>query len=412
MATLLNGTDTNRLVEVLAGSTALLSDPTGSNALPLSLNSLLGDSANDEVSDATAGNDASLLASTPLDTVTTLLGDTLGSDAPTADVSDLLGIGDVLNLGTTSQLDIAGPDGAAQPVFDATNILVKDVHAQLEILSHETGTSDILHAVTNLGETAGLGNTGVIAPAVDGHTNLVTDIVNAPSTLLNSGLDDVIAQVGGDLGDTLHAATGLVGALLNGTDPINPLPDLIDGLGADLQTLPILNINGGTSAGDDGLLGGGGLGGGLLGGVVGDLTHSSSGHLIDVDAGPQDTSGLGLDLLAAPGTDATHTASVNAIDVGPNGPHLLDLGVLTGAGIINIPGLDGAGTDGLAGHLPGSADLAGGLLGGGLLGGGIASGNATAAPVSAPLDIAALNDLTAPVTADHGILDLHSAHIL
>jgi hypothetical protein len=52
------------------------------------------------------------------------------------------------------------------------------------------------------------------------------------------------------------------------------------------------------------------------------------------------------------------------------------------------------------------------LLGGGLLGGGIASGNATAAPVSAPLDIAALNDLTAPVTADHGILDLHSAHIL
>ena len=50
-------------------------------------------------------------------------------------------------------------------MFDATNILVKDVHAEIETLSHQSGLSDILHAVTNLGETAGLGTTGAVAPA-------------------------------------------------------------------------------------------------------------------------------------------------------------------------------------------------------------------------------------------------------
>ena len=63
------------------------------------------------------------------------------------------------------------------------------------------------------------------------------------------------------------------------------------------------------------LSGFGGLGGGLLNGVVGNLTGSSSGHLIDIDLGPENSNGLGLDLLATP--DATHSASVNAIDVGP-----------------------------------------------------------------------------------------------
>lgn len=457
MATLLNGNDTNRLVEVLAGSTALLNDTGGDSALPLSLNALLGDdsaSADVTANAATpaAIDDGPLVTAGLLDPVTDIVDGVLGTDT-----SDLLGVGDVLNLGMPSQLALAGEDGGAQPVFDATNNLIKEVHSQIEAFSHTSGTSDILHAVTRLGETVGLGTTGAVAPAIeDGHTNLITDVVNAPSTLLNGGLDDVIAHVGADLGDTLNATVGVVGAILNGTDPLNPIPELVDGLTASLQTLPLLNINGGDSADGGGLLGG--LGGGLLNGVVGDVTGSSSGHLIDIDLGPENGNGLGLDLLATP--DATHSASVNVLDVGPNGPHLLDLGVLTndglldlggnsdsgagglgnllggtgllggllggtgseggplaGAGIIDIPGLGGAGADGLTGNLLGPDGLVGGLLsghalGGGLLNGDIASGNTTSAPITAPLDIAALSDITAPLAGDHGILDLHGAHIL
>lgn len=457
MATLLNGTDTNRLVEVLAGSTALLNDTNGDNALPLSLNALLGDdtaSADVTANAATpAASDGPLVTAGLLDPVTDIVDGVLGTDT-----SNLLGVGDVLNLGTPSQLALAGPEGGAQPVFDATNILIKDVHAEIETLADNSGLNDLLHTVTQLGETAGLGTTGVVPPAADdGHTNLVTDVVNAPSTLLNGGLDDVIAHLGGDLGDTLDAAIGVVGSLLNGPDPLNPIPELLNGLTSSLQNLPLLNINGGDGADGGGLLGG--LGGGLLNGVVGDVTGSSSGHLIDIDLGPATSNGLGLDLLATP--DATHSASVNVLDVGPNGPHLLDLGVLTGdglldiggsgdtgagglgnllggtgllggllggagseggplagAGIIDIPGLGGAGADGLTGNLLGPDGLVGGLLsghalGGGLLNGDIASGNTTSAPLTAPLDIAALTDtIAAPLTGDHGILDLHGAHIL
>lgn len=453
MTTLLNGNDTNRLVEVLAGSTSLLNDTHGASALPLSLNALLGDDAGlADVTANAAASDGPLVTAGLLDPVTDIVDGALGTDT-----SNLLGVGDVLNLGTASQLALAGPEGGAQPVFDATNSLIKGVHAQIEGLSHTTGTSDILHGVTSLGETVGLGTTGVVPPALDdGHTNLITDVVNAPSTLLNGGLDDVIGHIGADLGDTLNATVDLVGSIINGNDPLNPIPELLNGLTTSLQTLPLLNINGGDSADGGGLLGG--LGGGLINGVVGDVTGSSSGHLIDIDLGPENSNGLGLDLLSTP--DATHSASVNAIDVGPNGPHLLDLGLLTndglldlggsgdggagglgnllggtglpggllggagseggplaGAGIIDIPGLGGAGVDGLTGNLLGHDGLLGGLLGdhalgGGLLNGDIASGNTTSAPVTAPLDIAALTDIAAPIAGDHGILDLHSAHIL
>ncbi len=404
MATLLNGNDTNRLVEVLAGSTALLNDNSGDGTLPLSLNALLGDdtSLTDTMMTAapTAAVDGPLLTAGVLDPVTDVVDGVLGTDT-----SNLLGIGDVLNLGTPSQLALAGDDGGAQPVFDATNILIKDVHAEIETLSHQSGLSDILHAVTSLGETVGLGTTGAVPPAADdGHTNLITDVVNAPSTLLNGGLDDVVAHVGADLGDTLDAAVGVVGALLNGNDPLNPVPELVNGLTSSLQNLPLLNINGSGEGG--GQLGGGLLGGGVLNGVVGDLTGSSSSHLIDIDLGSENGNGLGLDLLATP--DGTHDVSVNAIDIGPNGPQLLDLGLLTGSGIISVPSLGGAGTDGLTGSLLNPDCLAGGSFIGD-----IASGNNTSAPVTAPLDIAVLTDnLAAPLTGDHGILDLHGAHIL
>ncbi len=158
--------------------------------------------------------------------------------------------------------------------------------------------------------------------------------------------------------------------------------------------------------------------GGLLNGSIGDLNGSSTGHLVDLDVGPENPEGLGLDLLSTPGADPTHGLSVSAIDVGPGGPNLLDLGVLTGAsGILDVPSLGGTGTDGLTGNLLGNLDL-GGLLGGtGLASGGltgdIASGNTVSAPVNAPLDVTALTDaVSAPLTGDHGLLDLHGVHVL
>jgi hypothetical protein len=328
-------------VEVLAGSTALLNDTSGGSALPLSLNALLGDDTASTDVTATAATpaataDGPLVTAGLLDPVTDIVDGALGTDT-----SNLLGIGDVLNLGTPSQLALAGPEGGAQPVFDATNILIKDVHAEIETLSHNSGLNDLLHTVTNLGETVGLGTTGVVPPAADdGHTNLITDVVNAPSTLLNGGLDDVITHISGDLGDTLDAAIDVVGSLLNGSDPLNPVPELINGLTLGLQNLPLLNINGGDSA-----AGGGLLGGGVLNGVVGDIVGSSSGHLIDIDLGPATSNGLGLDLLATP--DATHSASINVLDVGPNGPQLLDLGVLAGDGLLDLAGHGDTGAGGL-----------------------------------------------------------------
>lgn len=447
MATLLNGTDSNRLVEVLAGSTALLNNTNGDSALPLSLNALLGDdtaSADVTANAATpAASDGPLVTAGLLDPVTDIVDGVLGTDT-----SNLLGIGDVLNLGTPSQLALAGPEGGAQPVFDATNTAITELHAQMFNLADDIGIPEIMKQVLNTGATVGLGTTGIVPAGEDGHTNLITDVVNTPSTLLNEGLDGVIAHLGSDLSDTLQSAGGLITEVLHGSDPLNVVSDLIDGVGAGLQSLPILNVDSG-----------GLLGGGLLNGVVGDVTGSSSGHLIDIDLGPATSNGLGLDLLATP--DATHSASINVLDVGPNGPHLLDLGVLTGdglldlggsgdsgvsglgnllggtgllgglpggagseggplagAGIIDIPGLGGAGADGLTGNLLGPDGLVGGLLsghalGGGLLNGDIVSGNTTSAPITEPLDIAALTDtIAAPLTGDHGILDLHGAHIL
>ncbi|QUS38842.1 hypothetical protein RPMA_08365 [Tardiphaga alba] len=187
----------------------------------------------------------------------------------------------------------------------------------------------------------------------------------------------------------------------------------LPGLGGDGAGNPVGNL-----LGSDGLVGGllGGLGGdgALLSGVVGNPGASPTGHLIDVDLGPESTNGLGLDLLSTPGADPNHTVSVNAIDVGPNGQQLLGLGALTGSGILDIPALGGSGTDGLTGSLLGSNGLIGGLLGGtglagGLLNGDVASGNT----VSAPIDISALTDiLTAPLGGEHGLLDLQGAHIL
>lgn len=403
MSTLLSGTNAaDRLVEALAGSTALATNSeVGATDLPLSLGSVL---ACDDSSDPTAAPPAtSALDSLPLADVLQPVTSLLSATAGDATGGSLPVVGNLLEGGLAdgSLLTLAGSDGTAQPVLDAANALIKDVHQNaLESLSDSLGVNDLVHNVVNTGETIGLGAIGTPTPdTTDGHTNLVTDLLNAPGTLLDEGLGTVVSQIGADLTDVVHAAGGIVNSLLNTSDGLNIVPTLINEIGDDLQSLPLLSINGDSAGG----------GGGLLDGLVGNLHGSDTGHLVDVNVGPEQPNGQSIDVLAAPTSGDHHAIDVSAVDVGENGPHLLDLNALTGSDGLDLPGLSGAGTDGLAGNLLGNLNLDG------LLGGGIVSGNTTNAPVvSAPVDVSAmLHDLiSSPLATDHGIPDTHGTHIL
>jgi hypothetical protein len=269
-------------------------------------------------------------------------------------------------------LDLAGDGTTLQPVFDAANSAIKEVHFEMELLSHETGTSDIVHAVTGLGETVGLGEIGA-APAPDGPTNLVTDVLNLPGDLLSGNLDGIISNLSSDLTDIVNAVATLKDSVIFGGDPVNPVPELINGLGGDLSSLPLLSVDNGN--------------GGLLDGVVGDLSHSSSGHLADANIGPEQDDGLQINLLAAPEPGPSHTVDANVIDVGPSGPNLAALGVLTGGdslvgNLLDLGGVTGS-VHSDAGGLPALPALGGDLP-----------------------------DIAGIVGADHGILDLHGLHLV
>ena len=421
MTTLLNNTDpNNRLIEAL-GSAALFSDNTSaSSPLGLPLNVLsLGDTeaivytnqsssngqaaaSNDVASVPGALNgDAGLAHALPLDQVLSglpVIGNAdAGSILSGLDLNDL-GLAPVSSAAgtTTAPLDLVGSGTTLQPVADAANALIKDVHYTLEALSHKVGLPNVVHTVTDLGEIIGLGEIGS-PPAADGHSNLISDTLNLPGDILSGNLNGGIANVGHNLTNIIDGTASIVNTALfdgvYGNDPTNVLPEVLTGIGNTLQTLPLLTVNGGNNANS-----------GLIGGIVGDLSHSSSGHLIDADVGPQQSDGLVFDLLSAPSGDG-HTASVNAVDVGPSGPHLLDLGLLTGDGITGLPALSG-GTDGLVGNVLGDH----GLLGGSLLGGVTGGAAPTAAVTALVVEVADI----APTTGGlgHGLLDLHGTHLI
>lgn len=346
----------------------------------------------------------------------------------------LPGLGDLPVVGDLGGLlnPVAGANAPLQPVFGAVNTLANDVNQELGTLGHELGLGQLTDAATGLINTVGLGDIGG-APAADGHTNLVTDVLNAPGSILDGGLMDSVSHIGADLSDTINAVSSLKDSAIFGSDPTNPVSDLISGLGHDLQNTPLLTLNGGNNAND----------GGLLGGAVGSLNGSSSGHLVDVDAGPQQDHGLLLNLLSPADSSPQHTVDVHAVDVGPTGPQLLDLGLLTGGnGVLSggdgllsgvtgalsgeesplsgVTGLLSGGNGALSGatgllsdlHIPtlggaGADGLAGNLLGGSS----VLSGNSTSAPVTAPVNVDAGHDLGSLIT-DHGVLDLHGTHII
>jgi hypothetical protein len=324
------------------------------------------------------------------------------------------GSGDALGLGPLLSVDTGG-DGQGLAVNVLAPADASDMHGvNLNVLG--TGNGENLLDIGLLPNTGGIGLPGTGEPGSGNPLDLNSLLSISPSGADGNGLS-VNALTGPDATDT----DGLNVNVLDTGDGQNvidiglpPASGLgLPGIGDTGSGNPLGNLLGSGLAG--GLLN---AEGGLLNGTVGDLNGSSTGHLIDLDVGPQTPNGLGLDLLSTPDTDPTHAVSISAIDVGADGPQLADLGVLTGSGILDVPSLGGAGTDGLSGNLLGSNGLLGGLLGGagipgGILSGDIASGNTVSAPVNAPLDVAALTDtITAPLAGDHGLLDLHGAHIL
>ncbi len=391
-------TSADRLAEILTTSAAIMPSSSDPGYQTSSSNGALGQT-NDEgctspPTDAnpSTGGDASASALAP---VTALLDDVLGSDA-----CNLLGGSDGI-----SALRLAGSDGSLQPVLNVENTAVLDLHEVFETASDELGAAGVVHSVTNLGETVGLGKTGTVEHP-DGHSNLLTDVLNAPGDILGGDLDQAFSNLTADISDIVNGVAGLGKAVLNGSDALNPVSDLIQDIGANLQHIPLLTINGGNNADD----------GGLLGGVISDLNPSSGGHLADVDIGPERDNGIALDVLGQPDNGPRHALEVNAVDQPAGSPQLADLGLLTGAGALDIPGLSGSGSDGL--NIPllngaGIDSLTGNLLGDGLTGGDAACGDSTCAPLAVPGDIAGLSDvMTALLTTDHGILDNHGTCIV
>jgi hypothetical protein len=327
-------------------------------------------------------------------------------------------------------LHLTGTGALLQPIFDAANGVASDV----------TGSSGLLHGLVDVADTLGVGTIGA-TPSADGHSNLITDLVNFPGDVIGGNLNAGLSHIGSDLSDTASAATGMAGDVLGGNTGglvsgavadvsglSHPATDLIGSAGNDLQTAPLASLDGGglltgsvsnpaaSPSGDviqvdsslvgtnspNGLLtvnGGNNAGdGGVAGAGIGDLNGSSSGHLIDLAAGPHGDhdSSVGV-LTAQPNSGQTATAS--AVDVAPGGPQLVDAGVLTDPGALNIASLNGAGTDSLAGNL--------------LSGSTAETGAGALQPTPVATNLGEVHDvLTIPVTQDHGILDVNQAHII
>lgn len=334
MTTLLNGSDNNRLAEVLAGSAALLSGTSADAASQLSLNALLNDDtiSADASIDTTATADHHAL----LDPVQLDLAADASAEAATPDMANLLGLGDIIKVQPDALPDLTH---LADPVTDTVQNVVSDLHLPTDLLGDQGNLIQLpADLAQQLTDTVAQG-TGSLLPAVtDGHIDPVAGLLSTPmgllnggllsGGLLNGGLGETVEHVGETVGSLVHSLDDLLG----NTGLLDPVADLVTGLTSSLHELPILGN----------LLGGPSEEGGSQGGLLG--------------------------------------------------------------GILNIPSLDGAGTDALTGTLLGPH----GLVGGDLLGGETATD--TAAHDIAPLDLVA--GLTDALTGDHGILDLHGAHIL
>ncbi|GEP12652.1 hypothetical protein [Methylobacterium gnaphalii] len=319
-----------------------------------------------------------------------ILGGLTGDGGLLSPVTALLGgvTGD--GDGLTGNLLDSG--GLLQPVGDAANGLIDGIHANLENLGHDLPLlNDPLHQVINLGTTVGLGALG------DG-TNLLTDVVNLPGSILSGDVAGGLDHVVGDLGSVVGAAGGVVGSvpgLLDGVlggltgsvegstggNILAPVTSILEGVtgGSDGSSIgdgllsPVTSILDGVTGGDhgspvdgilapvtsilDGVTGGGGgsSGGGLLSPVtslVGGLAGGGGEGehpLIDISAGPTTSTPAANVGVLTPPAELSHAVQVGAVSVGTDQPSLLSANLLSGDSL-PLPASGGAAGDSLVGQ--------------------------------------------------------------
>ena len=348
---------TTDLNDTINAATGLVGNVLGNTGLPT--DSLLGGSGN------------------LIGDVVNLPGNALDGGIPhtVADLTDTVG-------GAIGIAGGLGGDGLLQPVTHLVDSIGGDLqNTPVASLGGEGMTGGILGgSIGDLGgSSSGNAAHAEIGPESDNGLGIgLLSSSDAGHTAGISALD--VGSDGPQVADlsVLTGADGLNVPILNGLS----LPDL-----AGTGSGGLLTVNGGNNDGN----------GGVIGGTVANLDGSSSGHLIDADGGSKGD-GLGVGVLSAQ-SGADHTVSASAVDTGSHGPQLADLGVLTDADMINVPSLNGAGTDGLTGNLLGSITSAGNAE------------PAAPAPLAANLG-EALDLLPGSITGDHGIVDVNGHHII
>ncbi|TWB94669.1 hypothetical protein FBZ93_109109 [Bradyrhizobium macuxiense] len=321
MSSSLSSNAADRMVEVLAGSTALLANPTGGlTDLPISVTSVLPD---DSLADTTVAQPAHglvdlLPATNALESTTSLLGDgtaaVTGSDLPLVgsllNTSDLPVIGSVLNAALPVESDstaLAASGGTLQPALDtATTAVQSAVHSSADVLSQATALPDMLHGVTNLGQAIDLGSITTLGTG-SGHANLVADVLDVPGQLLAGNLGETIAHLGADITGVVHAVSGLANTIVSDVSGLlSPVTGLVNQLSHGLLDNGLLDL--GALTGTHGLnipnlggVGADGLAGNLLGSLnlslLGD--SSASGHAASAPvAAPVDLGAVAHDLLS------------------------------------------------------------------------------------------------------------------
>lgn len=224
----------------------------------------------------------------------------LGLNDSTGNLEGALHDTGVVVAGAGTLVDALGENvgnALSQPLAITANDAVADVHAFLEVVSHEVALNSAIHAVTDLGNTVGLGEIG--------GDNLVTDLLEIPGVVAG----------GGDLGAQLGDINTDVGNILTGIPPIatGAVLDLGDSTyGIDLtgQNGIVADLTGalsGTSVGSPSVIDGlgdslafpslGGAGADALVGTLGDSVHS----VVLVAEQPLASLDFGLgDILGAP----------------------------------------------------------------------------------------------------------------
>ncbi|WP_342107539.1 hypothetical protein [Methylobacterium sp. SI9] len=264
----------------------------------------------------------------------------------TATVDGLLGdhaasplaglLGGVTGDGQSVTGSLLGAGAPLQPVGDVANTLIDTVHAGLEQVGHDVPVlNDPLHSVITLGNMSGLGELGETS-------NLVTDVVNLPGSVLTGNGVPATGQVVSDVGHVADAAGGVLDSatgLLSGGGA---------GSGASLGDLltPVTTAVGTVTSGAAG-----NEVGTLLGGLTGGTTGEAGAHpLIDVSAGPTTTAPVADAAILTPAADPAHTVEVSAVSVGADQPSLATANLLTGDSIL-LPQTGGGGADALVGQL-------------------------------------------------------------